>query len=108
MIINTAKRGFASLDVTTRYNIYLITAFIKRLSLLMPPRKCLSFDRGHQIWLACEQALGLGVWIFVGGGGGWREKNESSPPPPTKIQTSSPRACSQAKIWQDIISFVAD
>ena len=27
--------------------------------------------------LACEQALELGVSVFVGGGGGGREKNES-------------------------------
>ena len=40
--------------------------------------------------LACEQALGLGVWIFVGGGGGRGGKR-------TKIQTPSPRACSQAR-----------
>ena len=58
--------------------------------------KILLTVNGPYFELACEQALELGVWVFVGGGGGSHSFPSPHPLPQTKTQTPSSRACSQA------------
>ena len=43
--------------------------------------------------LACEQALRLGVWVFVGGGGGGRKRNESLQRCLTNLNVSVEKVC---------------
>ena len=57
----------------------------------------LSPSRKSTATVACEQVLGLEVWVLVGGGGGGRERKWPlpSPHPLPQTQTPCPRACSQ-------------